>query len=101
MNAGDASWLRERLASRLRLDEMFLFGATRLFAPEHDDARDPRRAQAPTVESLILIATKAPVPARHHVRVVVLEDERALARALSGKPVARHAERDRLLQTMA
>jgi hypothetical protein len=101
MNAGDAGWLRDRIASHLRLDEMFLFGSTRLFAPEHDDARDPRRAQAPTVESLILIATKAPVPPRHHVRVVVLEDERALARALTGKADARRAERQPLLATMA
>jgi hypothetical protein len=101
MNAGDAGWLRDRIASHLRLDEMFLFGATRLFAPEHDDARDPRRAQAPTVESLILIATKAPVPPRHHVRVVVLENERAFARALTGKADARRAEREPLLATMA
>lgn len=101
MNAGDAGWLRDRIASQLRLDEMFLFGSTRLFAPEHDDARDPRRAQAPTVESLILIATKAPVPRRHHVRVVVLENERALARALTGKADARRAEREPLLATMA
>ena len=101
MNAGDAGWLRDRMASELRLDEMFLFGSTRLFAPEHDDARDPRRAQAPTVESLILIATKAPVPPRHHVRVAVLEDERALARALTGKADARRAEREPLLTTMA
>lgn len=101
MNAGDAGWLRERLASVLRLDEMFLFGSTRLFAPEHDDSRDPRRAQAPTVESLILIATKAPVPPRHHVRIAVLEDERALARVLTGKSDARRAERAPLLATMA
>jgi hypothetical protein len=101
MNAGDAGWLRERIASHLRLDEMFMFGSTRLFAPEHDDARDPRRAQAPTVESLILIATKAPVPQRHHVRVTVLEDERALARAVTGKPDARRPEREQVLATMA
>jgi len=101
MNAGDASWLRERLASRLRLDEMFLFGSTRLFAPEHDDARDPRRAQAPTVESLILIATRGAVPPRHHVRVTVLEDERALARALTGDAAARRPDRTQLLATMS
>ena len=40
MNAGDAGWLRERMASQLRLDEMFLFGCDRLFAPEHE--RCPR-----------------------------------------------------------
>lgn len=35
MNAGNAEWLRERLAGSLRLDELFLFGSYRLFAPEH------------------------------------------------------------------
>ena len=101
MNAGDAAWLRERLASTLRIDEMFLFGSARLFAPEHDDVRDPRRAQAPTVESLIFIATKTEAPPRHHVRVAVLEDERALARALTGKADARRADREPMLATMA
>ena len=56
MNAGNADWLRERIASSLRLDELYLFGSMRLFATEHeerdvrerDDAadrreRDPRR----------------------------------------------------------
>ncbi|CAN5529659.1 hypothetical protein BH24ACT24_BH24ACT24_07770 [soil metagenome] len=34
MNAGNADWLRERLAATLRLDELYLFGRWRLFAPD-------------------------------------------------------------------
>ena len=49
MNAGDADFLREKLASELRLDELFLFGSYRLFADDKG-----RRAPTPTVESAIL-----------------------------------------------
>jgi hypothetical protein len=73
MNAGNADFLRERLASELTLDELFLFGSYRLFATE--DA-----APTPTVESAILLATKGPAPKGHRLRVVVLEDEQAAPR---------------------
>jgi hypothetical protein len=68
MNAGEAGFLREKLAA-LRLDELYLFGAYRLFAA------DQGPAPTPTVESAILVATKAEVPEDHRVRVVVLEDD--------------------------
>ena len=68
MNAGSADFLRERLASELTLEELYLFGSYRLFAT--DDA-----APTPTVESAILVATKAPAPRGHKLRVVALEDE--------------------------
>ncbi|HEX7292078.1 MAG TPA: N-6 DNA methylase, partial [Conexibacter sp.] len=58
MNAGNADWLRERLAGSLRLDELFLFGSMRLFATEAVE-RDVRAgATPPTVESAILLATR-------------------------------------------
>jgi hypothetical protein len=68
MNAGAADFLRERLLAELTLQRMFLFGSYRVFATE--DA-----APTPTVESAILIATKAPAPKGHKLRVVALEDE--------------------------
>jgi hypothetical protein len=77
MNAGSADFLRERLASELTLEQLFLFGSYRLFATE--DA-----APTPTVESAILVATKAPAPKGHKLRVVALEDE-------EGAPSDRHA----------
>ncbi|MGH2934884.1 MAG: HsdM family class I SAM-dependent methyltransferase [Gaiellaceae bacterium] len=77
MNAGSAGFLRERLASGLTLEQLYLFGSYRLFAT--DDA-----APTPTVESAILIATKAPAPKGHKLRVVALEDEEAA-------PADRHA----------
>jgi hypothetical protein len=90
MNAGAADFLREKLASELRLDQLFLFGAYRLFA------MDQGPAPTPTVESAILVATKAPSPAEHSMRVVLLEDESswhdrqalldAMAKRASGKP---------------
>lgn len=70
MNAGAADFLREKLASELRIDLLFLFGSYRLFAFEGD-------APTPTVESCILVASKAPTPKGHAVRVVALEDEAA------------------------
>jgi hypothetical protein len=69
MNAGSADFLREKLASELRLDELFLFGSYRLFAA------DQGPAPTPTVESAILVATKAPTSPKHKLRVVALEDE--------------------------
>ena len=71
MNAGSADFLREKLASALRLDELFLFGSYRLFADEQGPA------PTPTVESAILVATKTPAPKGHKLRVVALEDEAA------------------------
>ncbi len=71
MNAGQADFLREALASQLRLDELFLFGSYRLFADEQGPA------PTPTVESAILVATKTPAPKGHKLRVVALEDEAA------------------------
>lgn len=70
MNAGNADFLRERLARELTIDEIFLFGAYRLFAA------DQGPAPTPTVESAILVATKQPQPRGHRVRVVVLEEDR-------------------------
>jgi type I restriction-modification system DNA methylase subunit len=101
MNAGNAAWLRESLAGQLRLDELFLFGSYRLFAPEQAHRGDRRRAPTPTVESAILLATKAPAAADHMLRVVALEDEAEAAQALSGKPEARIPDRDALLEEMA
>lgn len=101
MNAGNAGWLRDRLASSLRLDELYLFGSMRLFATEQQE-RDVRVGmKAPTVESAILIATKAQVPARHHLRVVLLENEAEAAAAITGDPAARASPRELLLQVMA
>ncbi len=91
MNAGNADWLRERIASSLRLDELYLFGSMRLFATEQQE-RDVRMGMtAPTVESAILLATKAPVPTRHHLRVVLLENEAAAAAAITGDPARARA----------
>jgi len=101
MNAGNADWLRKRLADNLRLDELFLFGSYRLFAPERERRGGRRRAPTPTVESAILVATKAEVPTGHELRIVALEDEAAVAQALSGDPEARLPDRDALLAEMA
>lgn len=101
MNAGEADWLRERLASTLRLDELYLFGSYRLFAPERDQRRDHRRAPTPTVESAILVATKGAAPRDHALRVVALEDERVAARALHPEAELASPERDSLLAEMA
>ena len=101
MNAGNADWLRERLASVLRLDELFLFGAMRLFATEHEE-RDVRTGMTPpTVESAIIVATKGVAPDRHRLRVVLLEDEAEAAQALTGDPAARTPARVALLEAMA
>ncbi len=100
MNAGNADWLREKLASSLRLDELFLFGSYRLFAPEEGGQRRNRRAPTPTVESAILLATRAEAPRAHKLRVVALEDEVEAARALSGDIEARTPERHSLLKEM-
>lgn len=72
MNAGAPDFLRQRLAAELTLEELFLFGSYRVFA------EDQGPAPTPTVESAILVATKAPVPKGHKLRVVALEDERAV-----------------------
>jgi hypothetical protein len=95
MNAGAADFLREKLAGELRLDELFLFGSYRLFAPEHGE-----RLPTPTVESAILVATKAPARVGHKLRVVALEDEADAARTLSGDPAARSPDRTPLLEEM-
>lgn len=101
MNAGNADWLRERLASTLRLDELYLFGGMRVFATERQE-RDVRAGMTPpTVESAILVATKAPVPDGHRMRVVLLEDEAVAAAAITGDPAARVPPRERLLEEMA
>jgi type I restriction-modification system DNA methylase subunit len=101
MNAGNADWLRERLSETLRLDELFLFGSYRLFAPERELRGGRRRAPTPTVESAILVATKADVPRGHELRIVALEDEATAAQALTGDPEARIPDRDALLAEMA
>lgn len=101
MNAGNADWLREKLATSLRLDELFLFGSYRLFAPDVQGPRRNRRAPTPMVESAILIATKADVPADHELRVVALEDDGEAARVLSGDVEARVPDRHALLSEMA
>ncbi len=99
MNAGEADWLREKLAGSLRLDELFLFGSYRLFAPE-EDARHRSRAPTPTVESAILIATKTEIPKGHKLRVVALEDETAAAQAMSDDVEAKVPDRHALLAEM-
>lgn len=73
MNAGNADFLRERLASELTLRELYLFGSYRVFAA------DQGPAPTPTVESAILVATKGHAPKGHKLRVVALEDEGAIA----------------------
>lgn len=101
MNAGNADWLRERIASSLRLDELYLFGSMRLFATEQQE-RDVRAGmRPPTVESAILLATKAPVSKRHRLRVVVLENEAEAAAAITGDSAARVPPREGLLVVMA
>jgi len=100
MNAGNADWLRERLAECLRLDELFLFGSMRLFATEAAEKDVRAGATPPTVESAILVATKAEVPADHRLRVVLLEDEVEAAVAITGVPDARVPPREGLLATM-
>ena len=101
MNAGNADWLRERIASSLRLDELYLFGSMRLFATEQQE-RDTRTGMTPpTVESAILLATKAPAPKKHRMRVVLLEDEGEAAVAITGDPAARVPPREALLAAMA
>jgi Eco57I restriction-modification methylase/N-6 DNA Methylase len=101
MNAGGADWLREKLAGTLRLDELFLFGGYRLFAPEAEARARVHRAPTPTVESAILVATRADVPKGHKLRVVALEDEPAAARTLSGDSEINVPDRDQLLKEMA
>lgn len=101
MNAGNADWLRERLARLLRLDELFLFGSMRLFATEAVE-RDVRTGVAsPTVESAILVATRCTAPDDHKLRVVLLENERDAAVALTRDPNAQVPPRDALLAEMA
>lgn len=101
MNAGNADWLRERLASTLRLDELYLFGSMRLFATEQTE-RDVRAgAKPPTVESAILIATRAAPPAGHKLRVVLLEDEAKAAEGITGDRAVHVPPRERLLAAMA
>lgn len=101
MNSGRADWLRERLASDLRLDELYLFGSMRLFATERAEREVRTGVAAPLIESAILVATKADVPPDHRLRVVVLADEAAAARALTGDPEARTPPREELLALMA
>jgi hypothetical protein len=84
MNAGNADWLRERLAGLLRLDELFLFGSMRVFATEQEERDTRAGGKPPTVESAILIATRSEAPDGHKLRVVVLEDEAAVAAAIPG-----------------
>jgi len=101
INAGNADWLRERIASSLRLDELYLFGSMRLFATEQQE-RDVRVGMTPpTVESAILLATKEPAPKAHRMRVVLLEDEREAAVAITGEQAARVPPREALLAVMA
>lgn len=101
MNAGEADWLREKLSATLRLDELFLFGSYRLFAPTEEARLRRRRAPTPTVESAILIATKTPAPKGHKLRVVALEDEALAARTLNGDVEAKAPDREVLLEAMA
>ena len=100
-NAGMAGWLREKLATSLRLDELFLFGSNRLFAPEEEAHERANRARTPLVESAILIATKADIPKDHKMRVVALEEEGAVAKLISGEVGAIVPARENLLDEMA
>jgi hypothetical protein len=101
MNAGNADWLRERIASMLRLDELYLFGSMRLFATEQQE-RDVRVGMTPpTVESAILVAAKTPAADGHRLRVVLLEDEAEAARTITGDIAARTPPRAALLEAMA
>lgn len=102
MNAGNAEWLRERLARSLRLDELFLFGSYRLFAPEQAGRGDRRRhGPTPTVESAILVATKTAPDPGHELKIVALEDEAAAAAEIAGAAGANVPDRDALLAHMA
>jgi|GEM_PF-2265953 len=101
MNAGNADWLREKLAATLRLDELFLFGGYRLFAPSEEARTRRRRAPTPTLESAILLATRAEAGKSHKMRVVALEDETLAAEALNGDAEGRPPERAALLAEMA
>jgi hypothetical protein len=101
MNAGNADWLRARLADSLTIDELFLFGSYRLFAPEREARGRRHRAPTPTVESAILVATKAPAPTGHKFRVVALEDELEAAGKLAGREGDRIPDRIALLNEMA
>ncbi len=100
MNAGNADWLRESLAAALRLDELFLFGSYRLFAPDRERHGERRRAPTPLVESAILVATKTETPKGHELRIAALEDEATAAAALSGDTEVRVPHRDLLLAAM-
>lgn len=75
MNAGKADFLRERMAKELTIDELFLFGSYKVFATEAG-------GRTPTIESLVVIGTKAPPPVDHLVRVVALEDEGAAPKSI-------------------
>ena len=75
MNAGNADFLRQKLAGELTLEQLFLFGGYRLFAA------DQGPAPTPTVESAILVATKAAAPKGHRLKVVILDDEAVAAAA--------------------
>lgn len=97
-NAGNADFLREKLADVLTIEEMYLFGPKRMFAPEHGDHR---RGQPPTVETLIFVARKGKAPARHRVRIAVLEDERELARHVHTDSERAEVDRDDLLTYMS
>ena len=101
MNAGNADWLRERIADSLRLDELYLFGSMRLFATELAERGTRVGMTPPTVESAILVATKARAPGRHKLRVVLLEDEAEAAAAITGDPSAGIPPREALLELMA
>ena len=100
MNAGNADWLRAKLAATLRLDELFLFGSYRLFAPSEEARTRRRRAPTPTVESAILVATKAEAGKSHKMRVVALEDEALAAEALNENGEEKVPERAALLEEM-
>jgi hypothetical protein len=100
MNAGNGDWLRERLAASLRLDELYLFGSMRLFATEEQERNVRVGMKPPLVESAILIATKEAAPRKHRMRVVLLEDEREAAVAITGDSAARVPPREALLAAM-
>lgn len=101
MNAGNADWLRKFVADNLRLDDLYLFGSHRLFAPEREARHRRLRAPTPTVESAILTATKADAPRSHKLRVVALENEAEAAKELAADPDAVVPDRDLLLAEMA
>ncbi len=100
MNAGNAEWLREQLAGRLRLDELFLFGSMRVFATEREERDTRAGGTPPTVETAILVATRAAPTPSHKLRVVVLEDEATVAAALAGADGSHVPGRRALLEEM-